>query len=98
MEKIYTQIAQGHYTLIEGNFNPEEGTDIVNEMIEKKISLHRLRGFTDQLRFCTENFASKRRITELQKTQREFNELAKEAKAQGKTLRIISTIHVELMD
>lgn len=98
MEQISTQIETGYYTLIDGSFNTEDGSEIVNELIHKKISFHRLRAFSDRLKFGIEDHWSKRRISALQRTQREFNDLVNKAKLSGKSLRIISTVHVEIAD
>ncbi|MCA1801768.1 MAG: hypothetical protein LC662_04865 [Rhodothermaceae bacterium] len=84
-------------SLISGDFTPEQATDIVCELIFSKINFHQLRCFSSEIRFGSQDVISRQRIKDLKHTLACFQELSAQAEKSGKTLRIKSTIDIELI-
>jgi tmRNA-binding protein len=84
--------------LIEGQFSASQAADILNAMIDKKINYHKLQRMsitegnnTDQ---CVHDSG---RIDELLLEKAKIKEIIKEARSQGKTLKINSLINIEVV-
>ena len=76
----------GDYELIKGDFTPAEAFEIISF----------LQNFSKQIRFNINDEASLKRIQELEISRESIKELVKMAKANGKSLRLKSTISIEL--
>jgi hypothetical protein len=96
-EKQQVATPTGNYDLIKGDFTPEEGLEIISHLLDKKINFHELKIFSQDIRFGQEDAASLKRISELKACIEQMKELSKEAKLSGKTLRVKSSISVELI-
>lgn len=92
-----TTTMQGKFDLIKGEYTPEEALEIVTHVLLKKINFHEMRGLSQQIRFGLKDEASLQRIKELKASLEAFQELAKEAKLSGKSVRLKSSISVELI-
>ncbi len=88
---------QVEYDLIRGDFQADEAAEIINYMIMKKINFHEVKCFSSEIRFGKVNQASQERIKELGKAREEVKLLVEEAKRMGKTMRISSTISIDLI-
>lgn len=86
----------GDYELIKGDFTPAEAFEIISFLISTKINFHNLQNFSKQIRFNINDEASLKRIQELEISKESIKELVKMAKANGKSLRLKSTISIEL--
>ena len=83
--------------LIKGEFSPEEASEIINHMISKKINFHELKNFSSEIRFGSIDKNSKERIEQLKACKASLNETLQEAKKLEKSLRITSSISVEII-
>jgi predicted transglutaminase-like cysteine proteinase len=97
-QEIETTITeQTSYDLIKGEFEADDALDIINHMLQKKINFHETRIFSQEIRFGEKDEKSMKRIKELKQVNKELNERIKEAKAIGKSIRISSSISIELV-
>lgn len=96
-QKENKAIETARFDLIRGDFLPEEASELINYLIHKKIEFHEVRNFSSQIRFGKDDEASKLRLLELASTQEDIQELVSEASKQRKTLRVRSTINIELI-
>lgn len=85
------------HDLIKGEFSPEDASEIINHLFAKKINFHERRNFSDEIRLGEVDQTSKERIKELKQSKASLNEFLSYAKEQGKTLRIKSSISVEII-
>ncbi|WP_086539703.1 hypothetical protein [Algoriphagus antarcticus] len=85
------------HDLVRGNFSPEDALEIINHLIAEKINFHEMRSFSSKIRFGEVDQNSEVRIKELKQSKASINVLISNAKEQGKTLKIESTISVELI-
>jgi 2-hydroxy-3-keto-5-methylthiopentenyl-1-phosphate phosphatase len=85
------------HDLIKGNFSPEDASEIINHLFAKKINFHERRNFSDEIRLGEVDQNSKERIKELKQSKASLNEFLRDAKEQGKSLRIVSSISVEII-
>lgn len=85
------------YDLVKGDYTPEEGLEIISNLLMKKINFHELKSFSQQIKFGHEDQASLKRIEELNLCKTSFHDLVKEARLSGKNLRLRSKIIVELI-
>lgn len=97
LEKTPKILENCQLSLIKGDFTPEQATDIVCELIFSKISFHQLKCFSGEIRFGSKDGTSQQRIEELKHALACFQELSALAEQNGKTLRIRSTIDIELI-
>ncbi len=85
------------HALIKGEFQADDAAEIIYHMLTTKINFHGQRNFSSQIRFGENNEASLKRIKELEAARNEINELVGIAKANGRTMRISSSISIELI-
>lgn len=83
--------------LIRGEFSPEEASEIINHMISKKINFHVHRNFSSEIRFGEIDKNSKERIQQLKICKSSLNATLEEAKKLGKSLKVKSSISVEII-
>lgn len=95
-EQIMT-LEKETYDLIRGDFTPEEALEVVNDLFLKKINFHNAQSFSQMVRFGTKDPARERRIKELKLAQEKARELIQEAKESGKSIRVNSSISIELI-
>lgn len=84
------------HDLVKGKFSPEDAKEIINHLISGKINFHEMRSFSNKIRFGEVDQNSQVRIKELKHSRAAINVLIVQAKEQGKTVTIESTISVEL--
>lgn len=92
-----TSTHQATYDLIRGTFSAEEAKEIIHHMIRKKINFHEVRNFSKEIRFGQKDEQSAKRIKELQSTIEHLDKLLEEGKNNNQTIRIASTISIELI-
>jgi hypothetical protein len=97
LEKPTKIVGNCQLSLIKGDFTAEQATDIVSELIFSKISFHQLRCLSGEIRFGSNDGNSQQRIEELKYTLACFQDLSAMAEQNGKTLRIRSTIDIEVI-
>lgn len=85
------------HDLIRGEFSPQDALEVVNHLISIKINFHEMRSFSNKIRFGEVDQNSEMRIIELKQSKASINDLITNAKQQGKTLKIESTISVEVI-
>lgn len=83
--------------LINGEFSPEEASEILHDLFSKKINFHEVKSFSKLIREGAEDQKSTERIVELKADKKQAKELIDKAAASGKSLRITSTVHIELI-
>jgi hypothetical protein len=85
------------FDLIKGDFTTEEASEILNYLIDKKIRFHRLNRFSTEIRFGGMDENSAQRCEELKQSKTSMNEFIQLAKKQGRTLRIKSSLSIEII-
>lgn len=83
--------------LINGHFSPEEASEIVHDLFTKKINFHEVKSFSQLIREGAEDQKSAKRIVELKADRKQAKELIDAAAASGKSIKITSTVHIELI-
>ena len=86
-------------SLVDGKFSPSEASDILNALIDKKINFHKLQVLSrvegnekDECSFDND------RLQELKNHKVSLNEIIKDARLNGKKLKINSVINIEFFD
>ncbi|WP_461303074.1 hypothetical protein [Aureisphaera sp.] len=83
--------------LIEGHFSASEASDIVNSVLDVKINFHKLQRLAitegDHNDSCEYDSG---RMNELLNEQKIAKEFFKQARLQGKKLKMQSTIHISI--
>ena len=87
-----------NYKLIDGVFQPSEAKKVLLDLLNTKISYHKLDDFSNHIRFNKELTNSKNRIEELLKTSNAIKEIIELANQNGMQLKIKSEITIELID
>lgn len=82
------------FDLINGTFLPEETMEIINHIIQKKISFHELRNFSETIRFGINNENSSQRINALLSHQTELANYIKNSVEHNQPLEIKATITI----
>ncbi len=90
-------IENGQYDLVKGDFTPEDASEILNHMLNKKINFHQCRNFGQIIRLGESDEKSEIRIEELKSCQESINEIIKNAESIGKNVRIKTEISIELI-
>ncbi len=85
------------YDLVKGTYSPEDGHEIIVDLLSKKISFHVQKNFSRIIRFGSEDERSLTRIQELNETKEKARALIQQAGQLGKSVRIHSTITIEII-
>lgn len=96
-DKQIPTLGKGTYELVRGNFSPEEATDVLLELFLKQINFQAIKNFSQQIRFDAEDLQGLQRINELKMAKDLVMALIAEAKESGKSIRVISTVSIELI-
>ncbi len=88
---------KGQYDFIKGDFSAEDAQEIISHLFNKKISFHELKCFSSEIRFGKTDENSLERIIVLKNCLRAIEQQILLAKDQGKTVRISSQIHIDLV-
>lgn len=84
-------------SLIEGQFDPNEALDILQNLISQKVNFHLVRNFNSEVRFGVKEKKSLDRIKALQEANIEIQEVIQKAAKEGQNLSIKANIQIELM-
>jgi hypothetical protein len=96
-EKQSTTDVKAIYDLVKGDFSPAEASEIIDDLFNTKINFHERKNFSRQIRFGSDDLHGLQRIKELKMARELANGLITEAKKSGKSLRVNSTISIELI-
>ncbi|WP_375580916.1 hypothetical protein ABWH96_07835 [Marivirga tractuosa] len=83
--------------LLRGEYSAEEAKEIISNFITQKINFHNMRNYSSQIRYERPDENSLIRIEELKESRKSLMELINTAKEEGRTLKIDSTITIELI-
>lgn len=86
------------YSLIEGTFTASEGKDILRNVFTSKIQFHRMKNFSSQERFGTDDAVAARRIPQLSESLNEILRLISEAETNGEQLEIRSQVVIRKVE
>lgn len=97
--QIQPQATLQSIKLIQGIFTPSESSDILNEIIEKKINFHKIQ----KLKISEGNHDDpcshdKARLSELEASKMRLGEIIKEVRSSGKRMSIKANISIEIVD
>lgn len=92
-----TSIGKETFDLVKGEFSHEEASEIINDLFFKKINFHEAKSFSQLIRFGVKDAHGQKRISELKLAQEQARALIAEAKESGKTVKVSSTILIELI-
>lgn len=84
--------------LIEGEFIPEEGKEILTNIFSSKINFHQLKNFSTLERFGKEDAMAKIRVPALKEDMKKLEQIMDEADKQNKRLLINSVVHISIVD
>ena len=83
--------------LVRGEYSAEEAKEIISNLILQKINFHNLKVFSSKERFGEADKNSIMRIEELKESRQHLLDVIDAAKKAGKTVKISSTIAIELI-
>lgn len=85
--------------LVNGEFTPQEASEVVNSLLNEKVSFHRLNrlSMNEANIDCDTSFDGSR-IDELKQEKEDFKTFYTEALADGKRVRISGNLNVEVID
>lgn len=85
--------------LVDGEFTAQEASEVVNALLNEKISFHRLHrlGMNEANMDCDTSLDGSR-IDELKQEKEDFKTFYAEALANGKKVRISGKLDVEIID
>ena len=83
--------------LVRGEYSAEEAKEIISNLILQKINFHNLKDFRSKERFGEADKNSIMRIEELKESRQHLLDVIDAAKKAGKTVKISSTIAIELI-
>jgi len=85
--------------LVNGEFTAQEASEVVNSLLNEKISFHRLHrlSLNEANVGCDTSFDGSR-ISELKQEKEDFKAIYQEANAAGKKVRIKGILEVEIID
>lgn len=89
---------QNTFTLIEGQFLAKESREILSSIYKSKMRFHRMKNFSSQERFGTEDPFATKRIAQLKATLEAISKLIDQAEKEGKNLEIKSQISLHFID
>ena len=84
-------------SLIEGQFEPKEALDILQNLISQKVNFHLVRNFNSEVRFGVKSTKSLNRIKALKEANIEIQELIEKAAKQGHQLSVKANIQIEFI-
>jgi len=96
-EKTQVEQQKGTYDLVKGEFTLEEASEIINDLFMKKINFNEVKSFGQFVRTGAKDPATLKRIEELKTAREKAQQLLALAKSEGKSLRVESTISIELI-
>ncbi|WP_159039896.1 hypothetical protein [Christiangramia fulva] len=85
------------FSLVKGEYDPGEASEILNALFTRKINFHESKCFSSEIRFGEKDTYSEIRIKELKHAQAKAGELIDLARASGKAIRLNSEIFLELI-
>jgi hypothetical protein len=97
LEMTKKEMSTNDLCLIKGEFDIEQASDIVRELILCTVNFNKLQNLCSQVRFDNEDDRSLHNIRRLENTLIQFNQIKKEAINRGQRLQIKSTIQIELV-
>lgn len=85
--------------LVDGEFTTQEASEVVNALLNEKISFHRLHrlGMNEANMDCDTSFDGSR-IDQLKQEKDDFKTFYKEAMVDGERVRITGNLNVEIID
>jgi hypothetical protein len=87
----------GVFDLVKGDFTTSDASEIVSDLIDKKINFHNVKNFSQEVRFNSEDQNSKQRILELKLAQEEAKNLIDKANKAGKSIRVNCFVSIEFV-
>lgn len=96
-EQEITEIKNENFDLVKGDFTPSDASEVVTDLFDKKINFHKVKHFSQHIRFNAKDHNSKDRIMELNLAKEEAIELMAEASKSGKSIRLNCAISIELI-
>ena len=91
------EIIKKEFVLIKGEFIPDDALEVINHLLIEKISFHKRRSFSNEIRFGNKDNASLVRIEELSICLDSLINIIGTAKNDGKVLKIDSTIIIQIV-
>lgn len=95
-EKQITDVQVENFNLVSGDFTPNEALEIVTDLFGKKINFNEVKSFSQLIQRGSKDPQTLHRISELKLAQDQAIELLNEAKANGKSVSMSSTITIEI--
>ena len=84
------------FNLIDGAFLPNETTEIINHIVEKKIHFHELKNFSESIRLGKVNKNSVQRIEALVSFQNELSDFIFKSVGPHQLLKVNAVITIEI--
>lgn len=84
-------------SLIEGQFEPKDAMDILQNLISQKVNFHLVRNFNSEVRFGVKSTKSLNRIKALKEANIEIQEIIEKADREGHQLSVKANIQIEFI-
>ncbi|MFD2200800.1 hypothetical protein [Shivajiella indica] len=84
-------------SLINGQFEPNEALDILQNLISQKVNFHLVKNFNSEVRFGVQSVKSLDRIKALKEANLEILEIIQKATKEGHQLSVKANIQIEFV-
>lgn len=84
-------------SLIDGQFEPKEAIDILQNLISQKVNFHLVRNFNSEIRFGKKSDKSLERIKALKEANIEIQDIIEKAAKKGYQLSVKANIQIEFI-
>ncbi|GAB3535900.1 hypothetical protein GCM10027443_25490 [Pontibacter brevis] len=82
------------FNLITGDYTPMEAKEILLKMVDTKINFHKVKSFSDYVRYGKPNLESDLKVKELQESREQILALVQEAVGSNSRIEIESAMNV----
>jgi len=83
------------FKLIEGEFTPQDGKEVLMSLYSSKLSFHQMKDFSSTERFGKNDETASKRIPELKKNMTVISAIIQEATDKKENLIVTATVDIE---
>ncbi len=89
--------SENKFKLIEGVFNPDDAKEVIINLLQNKLQFHSNKLFSSEIKFGIKDEYSKERLKQLNQSKTELLEILKECELNNYSLKINSSIEIEII-
>jgi tyrosyl-tRNA synthetase len=96
-EKSIKALKKEEFDLVDGEFSANEALEIIDDLYARNINFHEIKSFSQLIRYEAKDEATLARISELKEAKEQARKLLQAAREAGRSLRVSSTISIEII-